>query len=113
MDNSFDKLNNEFVDKSRSGAKYWIWLVISFIMEIAGFVVGIYAIIAQATQSSGPRGYLSLLTLLGGLFGLQTASWAKAAGGGKWNLALKVAFGIGIGVAAFACVILYIVMPML
>ncbi len=113
MDNSFDKLNNEFVDKSRSGPRYWIWIVISFIIEAAGFAVGIYAIYAQMTQSSGPRGYLSLLTLLGGLFGLQTASWAKAGGGGKGTTLTRVSYGIGIAVAAFACVILYIVMPAL
>ena len=113
MDNSFDKLNNEFVDKGRNGVKYWIWLVISFLMEAAGLIVGIYAIILQATRDSGPRGYLSLLTLLGGLFGLQTASWAKAAAGGKSNNVLRVAYIAGIAVAVFACVILYIVMPQL
>ncbi len=111
MDNSFDKLNNEFVDKSRNGFKYWMWIVISVIFEVAGLLVGFYAIYAQATQDSGPRGYLSLLTLLGGLFGLQTASWAKAAAGGKSNKFLRVLYIAGIVVAVFACVILYIVMP--
>ena len=111
MDNSFDKLNNEFVDKSRSGPKYWIWIIISFIMETAGLLVGIYAIILQVTQDSGPRGYLSLLTLLGGLFGVQTASWSKAGAGGKHTKLTKVSYIYGIAVAVFACVILYIVMP--
>ena len=113
MDNSFDKLNNEFVDKGKNGVKYWIWVVISVIMEAAGLLVGIFAIYKQVTASSGPRGYLSLLTLLGGLFGLQTASWAKAAAGGKSNTVLRTLMIAGIAVAVFACVILYIVMPML
>ncbi len=111
VDNSFDKLNNEFVDKGRSGPKYWIEIIVSFIIEAAGLIVGIFAIYKQITASSGPRGYLSLLTLLGGLFGLQAASWAKAAAGGKHTQLTKVSFIIGIAVAAFACVILYIVMP--
>ena len=111
MDNSFDKLNNEFVDKSKSGVKYWIEIVISFLFEAAGLVVGIYAIILQMTQTSGPRGYLSLLTLLGGLFGLQVASWAKGANGGRATQLTKISFIAGIAVAVFACVILYIVMP--
>ena len=113
MDNSFDKLNNEFVDKSRSGPKYWIWIVVSFIIEAAGLFVGIYAIILQITRDSGPRGYLSLLTLLGGLFGLQTASWSKSAAGGKHTKLTKLSYIIGIAVSVFACVILYIVMPAL
>lgn len=111
MDNSFDKLNNEFVDKGRNGAKYWIWIVVSFILELAGLCVGVYAIYMQITADSGPRGYLSLLTLLGGLFGVQAASWSKGAAGGKHTSLTRVSYIIGIAVAAFACVILYIVMP--
>ena len=76
-----------------------------------GLLVGIYAIILQVTQDSGPRGYLSLLTLLGGLFGVQTASWSKAGAGGKHTKLTKVSYIYGIAVAVFACVILYIVMP--
>ena len=106
MDNSFDKLNSEFADKSRSGAKYWIGLVISFIFEIAGLAVGIYSL---THLNVGVGGYLSLLTLLGGLFGVQTASWAKS--GQPFNTPLKVSYGFGIAVAVFACIILYIVMP--
>lgn len=104
MDNSFDKLNNDFADKGRGGAKYWIWMVVSYIFAVAGLCVGIYALMP------GHNRYLSLLTLLCGLFGMQTASWSKA-GYGLWNKPLKIVM-ISCGVVlAFACVILYIVLP--
>ena len=104
MDNSFDKLNGEFADKSKSGPKYWIWMVFSYLFAVLGAAIGIYAVM-PANNS-----YLSLLTLLCGLFGMQTASWSKAARG-VWDKPLKIAM-IACGVVlVFACVILYIVLP--
>ena len=104
MDNSFDKLNAEFADKSGGGFKYWLWLVISAVFALLGLVIGIYAVM-PANNS-----YLSLLTLLCGLFGLQTASWSKAAKG-AWDKPLRV-IQICCGVVlVFACVILYIILP--
>ena len=105
MDNSFDKLNNEFADKSKSGFKYWFWLVFSYIFAVVGIAVGVYALLP------GNNRYLSLLTLLCGLFGMQTASWSKAGGPGVWNKPLKLVMGICLGVLVFACVILYIILP--
>ena len=105
MDNSFDKLNGEFADKSKNGFKYWFWLVFSYIFALVGICVGIYALLP------GHNRYLSLLTLLCGLFGMQTASWSKAGGSEGWNMPLKVAMGICLAVLVFACVILYIILP--
>ena len=104
MDNSMDKLNNEFTDHSRSGAKYWIWMVVSYIFAVLGVCVGIYALLP------GNNRYLSLLTLLCGLFGMQTASWSKAGGNG-WTKPLKIVMVACGAVLVFACVILYIVLP--
>lgn len=104
MDNSFDKLNAEFADKSKGGVKYYIWLVFSYIFAVLGLVIGVYA--ALPANNS----YLSLLTLLCGLFGLQTASWSKGAKG-VWTKPLRIS-QIICGVAVvFACVILYIILP--
>ena len=99
-----EKLNNEFSDKSGNSVKYWIWMVFSYIFAALGVCIGIYALLP------GHNRYLSLLTLLCGLFGMQTASWGKA-GINFWNKPLKVAM-IACGVVlAFACVILYIILP--
>ena len=104
MDNSFDKLNNEFADKARGGFKYWFWLICSYLCDIAGLAVGIYALLPENNR------YLALLTLLGGLFGVQTNAWAK--GTQPRNLPLKISFFAGLGVVVLACVILYIILPL-
>ena len=71
MDNSFDKLNDQFTDKARGGFKYWFWLIFSYIFVVLGAVIGIIALLP------GNNRYLSLLTLLCGAFGAQTNAWAK------------------------------------
>ncbi len=103
MDNSFDKLNSEFADKARGGFKYWFWLVFSYIFAVAGTAIGIYAVLP------GNNRYLALLTLLCGLFGVQTNAWSK--GTQARNKVLMVSFIANLAVAAFACVILYIILP--
>ncbi len=103
MDNSFDKLNNEFADKARGGFKYWFWLIFSYIFALLGAAIGVYAVLP------GNNRYLSLLTLLCGLFGIQTVFWSKGTQG--WNKPLRVSFVAGLVVLVFACVILYIILP--
>ncbi len=105
MDNSFDKLNSEFADKARGGFKYWFWLGFSYIFAALGAAIGIYALLPDNNR------YLSLLTLLCGLFGAQTNAWAK--GTQARNKPLFISFVINIVVVVFACVILYIVLPYL
>lgn len=103
MDNSFDKLNSEFADKARGGAKYWINLVLSYLFAVLGLAIGVFALLPDNNK------YLSLLTLLCGLFGCQTNAWAK--GTQARNKPLFISFIVNLGVAAFACVILYIILP--
>ena len=103
VDNSFDKLNNEFAEQARGGFKYVFWMICSYICDIAGLAIGIYALLPDNNR------YLALLTLLGGLFGVQTNAWAK--GTQPRNLALKISFWAGMAVCALACVILYIILP--
>lgn len=103
MDNSFDKLNSEFADKARGGFKYAFWLVCSYLFDVLGLAIGVYALLPDHNK------YLSLLTLLCGLFGIQTNAWAK--GTQPRNMALKISFWAGMAVLVFACVILYIILP--
>lgn len=103
MDNSFDKLNNEFADKARGGFKYIFWMVFSYLFAVLGVAIGVYAVLP------GNNRYLALLTLLCGAFGAQTNSWAK--GTQPRNTVLKVSFIANLVVVAFACVILYIILP--
>ena len=104
MDNSFDKLNEQFADKARGGFKYWFWLIFSYIFAVLGVAIGIYAVLP------GNNKYLSLLTLLCGAFGVQTNAWSK--GTQSRNKALFVSFIWNLIVVAFACVILYIILPL-
>lgn len=101
MDNSFDKLNSEFMDKKTSGFKYWFFLIITFVFDVIGVGFGVYSL--------SHNQYISLLTLLFGLFGTQTVY--KAKGTGSWNTATKVGFILSLVVVAIACVVLYI-LPM-
>lgn len=103
MDNSFDKLNAEFAEKTRSGFKYWFWMILAYIFMLAGLAVGIYALLP------GNNRYLALLTLLGGLFGLQMAAWSK--GPGNYTKPLRVCQIASFAVLVLACVILYIILP--
>mgnify|MGYP003256341259 CR=1 FL=1 len=103
MDNSFDKLNSEFADKARGGFKYWFWSVFAYVFAVVGVAVGVFALLP------GNNKYLSLLTLLCGAFGAQTNAWAK--GTQARNKQLKISFIANLVVVAFACVILYIVLP--
>lgn len=103
MDNSFDKLNGEFADQARGGFKYWFWLVFSYLFVVVGAAVGVIALLPDNNK------YLSLLTLLCGLFGLQTNAWAK--GTQARNKVLRVSFIANLAVLVFACVILYIILP--
>ncbi len=103
MDNSFDKLNSEFADKARGGFKYWFYVVLTYIFIVLGAGIGIFALLPDNNR------YLSLLTLLAGLFGLQAVYKAKGTQG--WNTLLRVGQIASFVVLAFACVILYIILP--
>ena len=103
MDNSFDKLNSEFADKARGGFKYWFYLVLTYIFVILGIGIGVYCLLP------GNNRYISLLTLLAGLFGLQAVYKAKGTQG--WNGVLRVGQIASFVVLAFSCVILYIILP--
>ena len=104
MDN-FDKLNAEFADKGRSGFKYWFWLIISYIFLVAGVLVLIG--IPTWWKDSNIGNYWALLSMLAGLFAMQTSSWAK--GGGPRTKPLKYVMIAGFVILAISCVILYIV----
>ena len=54
MDNSFDKLNDQFTDKARGGFKYWFWLIFSYVFAVLGVAIGVYALLP------GNNRYLSL-----------------------------------------------------
>lgn len=103
MDNSFDKLNAEFADAGRSGFKYWFWMIFAYLFMLAGLAVGIYSLLP------GNNRYLALLTLLGGLFGLQMAAWSK--GSGPYTKPLRVVQIGSFVVLVLACVILYVILP--
>ncbi len=103
MDNSFDKLNSEFADHARGGFKYWFWLIFSYLFVVVGAAIGIIALLPDNNK------YLSLLTLLCGLFGLQANAWSK--GTQARNKLLQVSFIANLVVLVFACVILYIILP--
>ena len=105
MDNSFDKLNAEFADvgNQKRGFKYWFWMIFAYIFDVLGVAIGIFALLPEKNK------YISLLTLLCGLFACQTAAWGK--GQGTWNKPLRIAQFAGIAVVAFAAVILYIILP--
>lgn len=103
MDNSFDKLNSEFADKARGGFKYWFYVVLTFIFVVLGTGIGVYALLPDNNR------YLSLLTLLAGLFGLQAIYKAKGTQG--WNMLLRVGQIASFVVLVFSCVILYIILP--
>lgn len=104
MDN-FDKLNAEFADVGgqKRGFKYWFWMIFAYLFDVAGVGFGVFALLP------GNNKYISLLTLLCGLFACQTAAWGK--GKGTWNKPLRIAQFAGIAVVAFAAVILYIILP--
>lgn len=108
MDNSFDKLNNEFADVKVGGFRYWFWTICSYLCCIVG--VG-FAIFSFTEMAGGPGMYFNLLTLLFGAFAIQTGAWAK--GNGHRSKALWVSFIWGLVDVAIACIILYIVMPMI
>ena len=103
MDNSFDKLNSEFADKARGGFKYWFYVVLTYIFVVLGAGIGIFALLPENNR------YLSLLTLLAGLFGLQAVYKAKGTQG--WNMVLRVGQIASFVVLVFSCVILYIILP--
>ena len=102
---NFDKLNAEFADvgNQKHGFKYWAWMILAYLFMLAGLAVGVFALMP------GRNRYLALLTLLGGLFGLQMAAWAK--GTGDWTKPLRVCQIASFVVLVLACVILYIVLP--
>ncbi len=108
MDNSFDKLNNEFADKGRSGFKYWFWMIWSYLFIVLGAGFCVFGFLPA---SGGVGMYFNLLTLLCGLFGVQTVFWAKAGYGGAWTKPLRVSFVASMVVVVIACIVLYIVMP--
>ena len=103
VDNSFDKLNEQFADKARGGFKYWFFVVLSFVCAVIAIGFGIFALLP------GNNKYLSLLTLLFGLFGWQAVT--KAKGTQSYNTLLKIALIINFVALAFAVVVLYIVLP--
>ncbi len=103
MDNSFDKLNSEFADKARGGFKYWFYVVLTYLFDLVGAGIGVYALLPDNNR------YLSLLTLLAGLFGLQAVYKAKGTQG--WNTVLRVGQIASFAVLVFSCVILYIILP--
>lgn len=109
MDNSFDKLNNEFIDKQSSGGfKYWFWGICAYVCDIIGLGFAGFGF----TEAAGGIGlYFSLLTLVLGAFGIQTNSWAK--GSGKRGKFLLGSFIFGLVDVAIACIILYIAMPII
>lgn len=110
MDNmdSMEKLNGEFVDKKVGGFKYWFWTIWTYIFNIAATYFAFFGF----GEKAGATGlYFSLLTLVGGAFAIQAGSWAK--GTGKRTKPLLVSFIWGLVNVAIACVILYIVMPII
>jgi hypothetical protein len=87
------------MDKKTSGFKYWFYLIITFVFDVIGIGFGVYSLSSNQ--------YISLLTLLFGLFGTQTVY--KAKGSGSWNKATKFGFILSLVVVALSCVVLYIV----
>lgn len=100
MDNSFDKYNKEYAEQEKSGFKQTFFVIVSYIMGIIGLVLGIYSLLPDKNM------YMSLLTLVLGLFGIMAASKAKQ--GGEWKTMTKIP-GILAGVdLVVACFVLYI-----
>ena len=64
MDNSFDKLNSEFADKARGGFKYWFYVVLTYVFVVIGVGIGVFCLLPDHNR------FISVVTLLAGLFGL-------------------------------------------
>ena len=99
MDNSFDKLNSEFQEKKTSGFKFWFFMILTFLFDIIGLVFGIYSL--------SHNQYISLLTLVFGLFGTQAVF--KARGTDDWKPLTRFGLILSLVIVVLACVVLYIV----
>lgn len=100
MDNSFDKYNAEFAEHERSSFKQTLFLVIAYILNAIGLAISIYSLLPSTNM------YLSLLSLLLGLFAFQAVSKAKQ--GGDWKLVFKIPGIIAGVVLAVSCFVLYV-----
>ena len=104
--NKFDK---DFAEKREGGFKWWFRYVMSWVCAAIAWFFAILGIIWQANDTS-QGGYISLLTVLFSLFGIQYVFKCKTF---SWNLRLVLPLIVNGVALAMAFFILYLYMPYL
>ena len=104
-----NKYDKEFSEKREGGFKWWFMYVLSWIFGVIGWFFAVLGIIWENTNY-WQGGYISLLTVMAGLFGIQFVFKCKTY---NWNLKLILPLIFNALALALACFILYIYMPML
>lgn len=104
--NKFDK---EFSEKREGGGKWWFMYILSWVCGAIAWFFGILGIIWEVTHFS-QGGYISLVGILFGLFGIQYVFKCKTY---NWHLKLILPLIFSALALVLACFILYIYMPYL
>lgn len=104
--NKFDK---DFAEKREGGSKWWFKYIMSWAWGVLAWFFAILGIIWETTDFS-QGGYISLLTVLFGLFGIQDVFKCKT---WSWNLRLYLPLIFNAAALAVTVFVLYIYMPYL
>ncbi len=104
--NKFDK---EFTEKREGGFKWWFMYVLSWGCGAIAWFFAILGVIWETTDYS-QGGYISLLSVLFGLFGIQYVFKCKTYG---WNLRLLLPLIFSAVALVLTCFVLYVYMPYL
>ena len=104
--NKFDK---EFAEKREGGGKWWFQYIWAWICGIIAWFFAVLGIIWEVTDYA-QGGYISLISVLFGLFGIQAVFKCKVYG---WNVRLIIPLVFYAIALVFTCFILYIYMPYL
>lgn len=102
-----NKYDKEFAEKREGGTKWWVNYVWGWFSTVVAWFFAILGIIWEATDYS-QGGYISLLTVLFGLFGIQAFMKCKTWSWNKKLIIPVVLDGIALAITVF---ILYIFMP--
>ena len=104
--NKFDK---EFAEKREGGAKWWFMYVLSWVCGAIAWFFVILGIVWEINDYS-QGGYISLLAVLFGLFGIQ---WVTKCKTWSWNLKLIIPMVFSFAALGLTAFLLYIYMPII
>lgn len=104
-----NKYDKDFAEKREGGAKWWFKYIMSWAWGVLAWFFMILGIIWEVTQYA-QGGYISLLAVLFGLFGIQDIFKCKT---WNWNLKLIIPLVFNSIALAGTAFILYIYMPMI